>query len=94
MFGTTQNKSGTQSGDDEEKYGSKIHKLDTEYGFLLFMMWIRLGRSITDLSFRFSVSEGKISSITTRLISLFVHLMTTDFKESGLITLHSLIARS
>ena len=83
MFGTPQNKPGTQSGDDEDhdndddnnndgneddnyddkKYGLRIHKLDIEDEFLLFMMRIRLGLNITDLSFRFSVSEGTVSSI-------------------------------
>ena len=96
LFGTQQNKPGTQSGDDDdhdndeddnnndndgddddkkEKCGFRIHKLDIEDEFLLFMMRLRLGLSMTDLSFRFSVSEGTVSSIiTTWLNFLFVHL--------------------
>lgn len=118
LFGTQQNKPGTQSDDDDdhdndeddnnndndgdddekkEKCGYRIHKLDIEDEFLLFMMRLRLGLSITDLSFRFSVSEGTVSSvITTWLNFLFVHLghlkiwphrnvlmsnMPKDFKE-------------
>ena len=83
--------------DNEDKEVTKDHQLDIEDEFLMCMMRLRLGLSITDLSFRFSLSEATVSTIlTTWLNYLFVHLghlkiwphrnvlisnMPKDFKE-------------
>ncbi len=82
---------------DAHRDASRGHKLDIEDEFILFMMRLRLGLSVIDLSFRFCVSEGTVTSIiTTWLNFLFVHLghlkiwphrnilisnMPKDFKE-------------
>ena len=69
--------------DDAHADASRGHKLDIEDEFLLFMMRLRLGLSVIDLFFRFSISEGTVTSIsnhvpasiiTTWLTFLFVHL--------------------
>ena len=76
---------------------TKDHQLDIEDQFLMFMMRLRLGLTITDLSFRFSLSKSTVSTIlTTWLNYLFIHLghlriwphrnvlvshMPKDFKE-------------
>lgn len=75
--------------DDAHADASRGHKLHIEDEFLLFMMRLRLGLRVTDLSFRFSISEGTVTSIiTTWLNFLFVHLgnilisnMPKDFQE-------------
>ena len=54
---------------------TKDHQLDIKDEFLMCMMRLRLGLSMTDLSFRFSLSEATVSTIlTTWLNYLFVHL--------------------
>ena len=83
--------------DNEDKEVTKDHQVDIEDEFLMFMMRLRLGLNITDLSCRFSLSEATVSTIlTTWLNFLFVHLghlkiwphrnvlisnMPKDFKE-------------
>lgn len=49
--------------DDAHRDASRGHKLDNEDEFLLFMIRLRLGLSVIDLSFRFSVSKGTVTSI-------------------------------
>jgi len=44
--------------DDAHADASRGHKLDIEDEFLLFMMRLRLGLRVIDLSFCFSISEG------------------------------------
>ena len=54
-----------ENDDDAHADASRGHKLDIEDEFLLFMMRLRLGLSVIDLSFRFSISEGTVTSIIT-----------------------------
>lgn len=83
--------------DNGDEQVTKDHQLDIEDEFLMFMMRLRLGLTITDLSFRFSLSKATVSTIlTTWLNYLFIHLghlkiwphrnvlvshMPKDFKE-------------
>ena len=66
--------SDNDNGEEDEEL-TRDHQLDVEDEFLMFMMRLRLGLNITDLSFRFSLSEATVSYIlTTWLNYLFVHL--------------------
>ena len=83
--------------DNGDEQVTKDRQLDIEGEFLMFMMRLRLGLTITDLSFRFSLSKATLSTIlTTWLNYLFIHLgqlkiwphrnvlvshMPKDFKE-------------
>ena len=95
--GDVNSENGDEDLDNEDKEVTKDHQLDIEDEFLMFMMRLRLGLNITDLSFRFSLSAATVSTIlTTWLNYLFVHLghlkiwphrnvlisnMPKDFKE-------------
>ena len=60
--------------DNGDEQVTKDHQLDIEDEFLMFMMRLRLGLSITDLSFRFSLPKATVSTIlTTWLNYLFIH---------------------
>ena len=61
--------------DDKRTKYARQHKLTVEDEFLLFMMRLKLGLNVVDLSIRFGISEGTVSNIVvTWLNFLYVHL--------------------
>ena len=48
----------------------KRNKLNLEDEFLLFMMRLKLGLTVIDLSFRFNIAESSVSTIITTWDSL------------------------
>ena len=106
LFKSAQEHTQTNSEDHDNYHGDendgnekkeKKHKLNLEDKFLLFMMRLKLGLTVIDLSFRFNIAESSVSTIiTTWLNYLYIRMgqlktwphrnilidnMPPDFKE-------------